>query len=193
MKKLLLFSSILMSSVLMAQTKFTVNVSNGAFTPSSITIDVNDTIEFVNIGGTHWVDGRQSTFPSNPASFDNQSQSGSGWTYQQVFTVAGSYDYRCGIHTTTMFGSITVQLGTAIDENFDLNKLSFYPNPAKNELYFSNFNSINQVNIYSLTGEKIIAAGLEKEKFDVSSLSKGIYFVKIETDKGAVTKKLVIQ
>lgn len=193
MKKIIFIIAVLTSGVLTAQTKFTVNVANFSFTPANLTITVGDTVEFVNTSGVHWVDGRQVTFAANPVSFDNQSQSGSGWTYTQVFNTVGNYNYRCGIHTTTMTGAISVQLPTSITENESANKVSFYPNPASEELFFLNYNLIKNMAIYSLTGKKAVAYTSVTQKIDISSLNSGVYFVKLTTDKGDITKKLIIQ
>ncbi len=194
MKNLLLFTLLFTSSIFYAQTTFTVNVANGGFTPSNLTITVGDTVKFVNVSGTHWVDGRQVTFASNPASFDNQSQSGAGWTYKQVFNTAGNYDYRCGIHTTTMIGALTVQIATGIEETVINKNTLFYPNPTSNQLNFSEFENIDQVAIYSLTGEEVVNTPLIKKQLDVSTLITGIYFVKVTSKNGEViTKKMVIQ
>jgi len=193
MKNLLLITTLLISGALIAQTKVTVTVANFSFTSNNITINVGDTVEFVNTSGTHWVDGRQATFASNPVSFDNQSQSGSGWTYSQVFNTAGVYDYRCGIHTTSMSGNITVQASVGITESTNSTSIEFYPNPASKELNFSEYKSVQNVVIYALTGEKVLEAELSNNKLDISLLSAGTYFVKIITASEEVTKKLVIQ
>ena len=193
MKNSLLITSIFISTLLVAQTKFTVTVSNGSFSPSAITIAVGDTVEWVNVLGIHWVDGTQATFPPNPVSFDNQSQSGAGWTYTQVFNTAGNYAYRCGIHTTTMFGGITVQAPTTINEEVMTTKQGFYPNPAAKDLFFPGYAVIENVVIYSITGEKVLESILVKDKLDISSLGSGTYFVKAVTGEGDSIDKLIIQ
>lgn len=193
MKNILFFALAFICFNSFAQTKHTVIVTNGNFTPSGVTIDVGDTLEFINQGGSHWVDGRQSTFASNPVSFDNQSQSGTGWTYTEVFNTAGNYDYRCGIHTTTMSGTITVQTPAGVNEPTNSNQIGFYPNPATKELNFSNYESIESVAIYSLTGEKVVNKALVDNTLDISLLMPGTYFVKIRSGNDEITKKLVIK
>jgi plastocyanin len=193
MKNSLLIISIFISSFLFAQNKVTVTVANFSFTANSVTIDVGDTVEFVNVSGTHWVDGRQAIFASNPVSFDNQAQSGSGWTYLQVFNTAGAYDYRCGIHTSSMTGTITVQLPTGIVEDVTKSTVDFYPNPASKLLNFSEYELVQSVTIYSITGKEVMFSKLTNNKLDVSTLKVGTYFVKIKSDNDETTKKLVIQ
>ncbi len=187
----LLFSVI--STGLFAQTKHTVTVTS-TFSPSSLTITVGDTVEFVNQSGFHWVDGTQGTFPSNPASFDNQSQSGTGWTYEEVFTVAGNYDYRCGIHTATMQGSITVQASSSVNEVNQQNSYSFYPNPTTQTIIFNNVHNIKSIALYSLKGNEVLRFTQVKSELDVSTLSPGIYFMEVtDTQNKATTEKIIIK
>ena len=85
----------------------TVQTSGMAFSPDSITINLGDTVTFINTGGNHNVNGTTATFPSNPASFGNSL--GSGWTFTHVFTVAGTYDYQCDPHAGMgMIGKVIV-------------------------------------------------------------------------------------
>ena len=192
MKTILLLCTILISSMGFAQIKVTINVASFSFSPSSQTITVGDTVEFVNTSGTHWVDGTQGTFPSNPVSFDNQSQSGTGWTYTQVFNTAGNYDYRCGIHTG-MTGTIQVSSTASVKEALKKKEVGFYPNPASKDLFFYDYKKIVNIVFYSLTGEKVLESQLVKGKLNISSLNSGAYFVKIISETEEVTKKLIIK
>ena len=84
-----------------------VTTSGTAFSPANITINQGDTVVWTNGGGSHNVNGTQATFPSNPASFGNSV--GTGWTYQFVFTTAGTYNYQCDPHAGLgMVGTVTV-------------------------------------------------------------------------------------
>lgn len=96
-----------------SQTKHIVEASNTKFTPAELQIVVGDTVEWKNVEGYHNVNGTQTTYPSNPASFGNSP--GNGWTYSHVFTVAGTYDYQCDPHVELgMVGKVEVK------EFFDL-------------------------------------------------------------------------
>ena len=176
-----------------AQTKVSVTVQSNTFTPSSININIGDTVEWTNIGGSHNVNGTQGTFPSNPLSFGN-AVAGPGWTYSFVFTSAGAYNYRCDPHFSFgMTGTITVQGSTGINEAINLSEVSFYPNPATKELFFTANKEVENIIVYSLTGEQVLASSLSGNKLDVSTLTTGIYFVKVVTKNNEITKKLIIQ
>ena len=42
------------------------------------------------------MNGTQATFPNNPQGFGNAI--GTGWTFQWVFTIPGTYNYQCDPH-----------------------------------------------------------------------------------------------
>lgn len=87
----------------------TVEVSSNVFTPADITIMQGQTVEWVNLGGFHNVNGTQATFPNNPESFTNGGASNTSWTFTYTFNVPGVYDYQCDPHAGFgMAGTVTV-------------------------------------------------------------------------------------
>lgn len=68
-------------------------------------------------------------------------------------------------------------------------KLGLHPNPVKDKLVININEIIEKVEILSLSGQ-VIKISSSKE-IDTSSLLKGNYIVKIKTNKGAVTEKLI--
>jgi len=75
--------------------------------------------------------------------------------------------------------------------------IQIYPNPVKDELRIKNGEwRIENVEILDLSGRAVetrLIASLHKDNatINVSSLPQGIYFVKITTDKGMVTRKFI--
>ena len=98
---------LLFSLGVVAQTSHSVSVTSNVFTPSTLTINVGDTVVWTNTQGSHNVNGTTGDFPNNPVSFGNNVST--GWTYSFVFTTAGSYEYRCDPHVSLgMTGTLTV-------------------------------------------------------------------------------------
>lgn len=92
-----------------AMADVTVDVANFSFSPKDITIDLGETVMWVNKGGTHNVNGSMETYPDNPESFGSGDPSSSGWTYSFTFNTPGIYDYRCDPHASQgMVGTVTV-------------------------------------------------------------------------------------
>jgi len=71
------------------------------------------------------------------------------------------------------------------DENFELEKLSIFPNPTKSNLNLSLPNSIEleSVKFYDLNGKMILETE-NQTSWDISEFSDGIYLMDIQTDKG---------
>ena len=93
-----------------------VMVSSNVFTPADITIEVGQSVEWQNTGGNHNVNGTQTTFPSNPASFSSGSASTDLWKYRYTFDVPGLYNYQCDPHASLgMKGTVTVNMPVIID------------------------------------------------------------------------------
>jgi hypothetical protein len=68
-------------------------------------------------------------------------------------------------------------------DNFPENTLDFrlFPNPTKGIVYIDGLGKITNVSIYNITGQLLndFHSGLESNEIDLSKLSKGIYFLKI--------------
>jgi len=77
-------------------------------------------------------------------------------------------------------------------EGFTKNDFEIYPNPASEFLNIKSQSGNYNYSIYNSLGQKVNAT-LSENKFDISNLSNGIYFLKIETEKGSATKKFIKQ
>jgi len=75
--------------------------------------------------------------------------------------------------------------------------MSMYPNPASDRISIETSAQIQALVIYDLLGKAVVSLNNVNSKrldnIDVSSLNKGIYLLSISTDKGRVTKKLIIK
>jgi hypothetical protein len=89
-----------------------------------------------------------------------------------------------------------------IEENEFVNNMNIYPNPANNNLNLSfNINTPQNISIKlsNVTGQNVYSEthsnfnGVFNKNIDVSSLSKGVYFVNVLTEKASITRKIVIQ
>jgi len=69
---------------------------------------------------------------------------------------------------------------------------SVYPNPATDVINIESENEVfKSVEIYDVNGRLIPLNTINKEAIDVSSLSSGSYFLKIKSDKGEETHKII--
>jgi hypothetical protein len=76
---------------------------------------------------------------------------------------------------------------------FDASMVAIYPNPTKNLVTITSDNFIKTVGLYDLQGRLLDSHNVESADFamDISSRSRGIYLLKIETTAGIKTEKLI--
>ena len=192
-KNFTLVFSLLFSLFSLAQTNDTISTSGMSFSPSELTIEIGDTVTFINTGGSHNVNGTQATFPNNPESFGNSV--GNGWTYQYIFSIVGEYDFQCDLHASMMNGKITVQ-NTTSAQNLDSGAHStIFPNPFQNELAIQGCNG-GEFFLYSVVGRLELNQQITNDSYTLSTneLPSGIYLYQItmankETVSGKIIKK----
>ena len=96
----------------------------------------------------------------------------------------GGYDYWIVKHNSTL----------GIEENSFASDITIYPNPVKNILQINSQDQvINQVNIYNVTGSRIMHLDLDSvsPNVDVSSLASAVYFVQLYSGNNVALKKFV--
>lgn len=79
------------------------------------------------------------------------------------------------------------------NSELDLTHLKYYPNPIDSELNIEYNEVIKKVEVYTITGQKILSKEFDSEqiKVDLSNCSSGTYMVRIETDKASQFIKIV--
>jgi len=79
--------------------------------------------------------------------------------------------------------------------DFQQNQIKIYPNPVNgNEVtIISNLDILAEV--YDILGKKVKVQNLisNQKKLNISGLSKGVYLVRLNSDNGSITKKLIKQ
>jgi hypothetical protein len=67
-----------------------------------------------------------------------------------------------------------------------------YPNPATDKFIIKKgYLKINRIEITDLTGKIVLNS--DKTEINVSGLPEGSYLVQIHSDKGILTKKLIVK
>lgn len=77
--------------------------------------------------------------------------------------------------------------------NFEDLKITVYPNPAKDKLTISGITENSKIEIYSLTGMKILNLNCINDITIPLSFSSGIYSIKISTESKSAVKRLIIR
>ena len=105
-------------------------------------------------------------------------------------SLAGSYAVQITNSSGCRVTSDCQQMTLNID---DLNRADFtiLPNPTSGYFSISANTAISTVLIFNIVGQKTIEFNEPQETYDISALSAGNYIVKIQTNSGVITKKLV--
>ncbi len=76
-----------------------------------------------------------------------------------------------------------------------ISNLKIYPNPTKGNYLNIETRETLKVEIYDILGKKVLETKInsENQKLHIDALNKGIYLVRLISDKGQTTKKLIRQ
>jgi hypothetical protein len=121
-----------------------------------------------------------------------------------IFTVGAAFDVTYNGFTKRIVNQLTQsrinEIVNSVDETVpESSSLRVYPNPATHKITITTNRTLpgeTKISIFSISGQQLMQARFQNQnkfEMDVSTLSKGIYLVKIQTSAGIETKKLVIQ
>lgn len=81
----------------------------------------------------------------------------------------------------------------AVNEAAKKNTVTAYPNPVVDYLYFNNDNRIKDVEVYNVSGQRVLSETINAEKgsLDMRRVPAGIYIVKVNTEKGSQSLKII--
>jgi len=114
-------------------------------------------------------------------------------TFEGVYpTSIGGIRYYANNETSLFyFDSINFNdFGILESESFNKNQFVIFPNPSSETITVSTTETINKIFIYNLIGNKVLET-TTPEAINISGLSSGIYFIRVETDNGNGVQKLI--
>ncbi|MDR1878223.1 MAG: T9SS type A sorting domain-containing protein [Bacteroidales bacterium] len=117
-------------------------------------------------------------------------------------TIDTLYDATGGAYTDTLKGvnkcdSIIVHLPPVgiVPIGLNQNAVSVYPNPAESFIYINSSYRITDIELYDMVGRlvrKESNVGQNQLKLNLDSLTKGVYSIRVITEKGIISKKVVL-
>jgi plastocyanin len=172
-----------------AQTTHTVNAGSYYYTPTNLTVQVGDSVIWINDGGLHDVNGNINSITNqpfnNPVNFDSPSTNTAGAViFAYKFTVAGTYNYDCSVGSHAANGMVGSVIVTGPSTNINIANTNYliYPNPTSEFVYLSGINRDSKSKVYDITG-KLLQSTREK-KIDLSSYPNGLYMINIHSNNG---------
>jgi hypothetical protein len=116
------------------------------------------------------------------------------------FSSANLFQWKCDpfnqVPTTpgiVYVDNIILTTSTLSVNEFDSAQLSVYPNPSKGDWNISSSIMINNLSVFDILGKEVMAIPVNAKavKIDASSLSAGMYFVKVRGNNGDKTIKVL--
>ena len=193
---------ILSSSLIFGQTSHTVTLTNFAFTPQTVTVNVGDTVKWNNVQGTHNV--RADDF-----SFFSGSVAPAPWTFIHVFTAEGNNPYYCEPHGgpggSGMSGVVVVETPVSVEDETIVDQFKLeqnFPNPfnpSTSIIYTVPSASFVNLKVYDILGNEVavlvneqMQAGSYQIDFNTAGLTGGVYFYQLTSDSFVDTKKMIL-
>ena len=173
---------ILQSHVLLQPTCGTIHSLNDSISQSNTNIDLTFDITGPNVGSCSRLDTvytynyilGTNTVAAHLSFFDNS-------------IPPGTYYNRLSSDSVT----VVVLNATGISENSGNQELKLNPNPAFNYFKLSSGNHLQNVEVYSLSGQ-LVKSYSKQNRYDVSDLPNGIYVVRAIGEETEFHQKLVV-
>lgn len=178
----------------------TINQTNNTFTPSITNVSVGDVIHFVWSSGTH--NTTSVSVPTDAATW-NAPLTSANTTFDYTVAVAGNYAYVCTFHSPNMAGGFQATTPTTVEAvanvvsdftaGVDFNTHTVHVN-------IDNATPSNSIlRLIDITGREVavlldsqLGIGKQSFHFDMSGRNAGIYFIRLEQNGKAVTRRVMM-
>jgi len=112
-------------------------------------------------------------------------------TAYDIYVVAE--DASENLQSTPYSFDVTTGVATSLSHSLD-NELIIYPVPVSTELIIENINSASHIEVLDITGSRVYEKAIFNEishRINVTTLPKGIYFLRLSYTTGMTTKKFI--
>lgn len=100
---------------------------------------------------------------------------------------------------TSSYSYYTKQIATSVNNVNETAELNVFPNPAKDvvNVQFGNINGHVHISIADVAGREVAVlkdgnSNSQQVQYNISNLQPGLYFVRLQSDNGTITKKLEV-
>lgn len=128
------------------------------------------------------------TFEEGSA-YDDQFSTACGPTTPLTAANCGTFPGITLVNDTFDSGGSTL----GIDDELLTQSLRFYPNPVKDVLAINSEIPLTKVEIFSILGKKIKEINADFDAIPTASLSNGVYIIRLYSENGIASKKLIKQ
>ncbi len=99
------------------------------------------------------------------------------------------------LYITLLFACLFTSFANAQDNKQTIDGLAVYPNPVSSGKIFvtSKSGENKDVSIYDVLGKLIFQASMSSKELNISSLSSGVYIIKVRENEATSTRKLIVR
>ena len=99
------------------------------------------------------------------------------------------------LYIILLFACLFTVFANAQDNKQTIDGLAVYPNPVTNGKIFvtSKSGENKDVSIYDVLGKLILQASMSSKELNISSLSPGVYIIKVRENEATATRKLIVR
>jgi beta-glucanase (GH16 family) len=116
-----------------------------------------------------------------------------GLTIGQTINYAVKFAYAGGLSVTEYFSYVVSDDCTLSQTNSIQSDDFTFANPVKGDLTITSNETIDKIEIYSVTGKLILQTSTNLEQVDVSKLAKGLYILTVYAKNTKTTRKMIVQ
>ena len=103
---------------------------------------------------------------------------------------------RKSLYSLILFALLS--LAVAAQENRQqpaIDGLSFYPNPVSTgKIFITSKSSLDkEIVVFDVLGKKVLQATIASKELNISTLSPGVYIIKIREGEATATRKLIVK
>jgi hypothetical protein len=111
----------------------------------------------------------------------------------QVFRIDEIWDIDIEDPINNWVSCELIDIQNLSNETFDEHQYTIYPNPTLDKLNIdAHGNTVNHIELFDIQGKRVMTTSLtNSNQVDVSHLSPGIYFIKLDTGKNSIIHKFV--
>lgn len=112
-----------------------------------------------------------------------------------VFYLTSSDNNQLGMKTPAFFAIDnlkTLDSGLDLEQN-EINRVSVYPNPVEDRLFFKGLEENNNVEIVDLSGKIVWIGTIDENGLNVSQFRKGLYFYKTKSQEASSIGRFIIK
>ncbi len=140
-------------------------------------------------------------FQANPAGNGYDlvyTRNGQTWHVEYSWTTGGVYTYNfvspTGTTTSIYNGHLPCMVTTAVNELPVDDFFTVFPNPGNGRISIkTSLTDIRQITLFNLAGEPVFITRNYPGDIHTDQLPKGIYLLKVETEKLEITRKIILQ